>query len=208
MKSNREIAIKECLKWEGGYSNDMADPGGPTNWGITLADARKYWKTTATASDVKAMPQATAIQIYNQKYWMTPQYDCNQLPPGLDLAVFDLGVNSGPGRAKKFLDRCKGPTNTDKINQLMDQREAFLRSLKTFPSFGKGWIRRCKGIRAKALELANAPAIAPEHKTAGGMLAGGAAAAMAWPHYLPWIVGGTIILAIGTWLLVKWLKGK
>lgn len=205
MKSNREEAIKECLKWEGGYTNDSADTGGPTNWGITLADARRYWKKEATATDVRAMPQATAVEIYRQKYWLTSSYNCDNLPAGLDLAVFDWGVNSGPSRAKKSLDKCTGST-VDKINQLMDMREAFLKQLKNFPTFGKGWMRRCKGIRAKALAMANAPVIAPEHKSAGGMVAGGAAAALAWPQYLPWIVGGTIILAVGTWLLVRWLK--
>jgi lysozyme family protein len=78
--SNREAAIKKTLQYEGGYSNHPADPGGPTNWGITIADARKYWKAGATADDVKAMPQSVAVEIYRKRYWDAVGGD--NLPPG------------------------------------------------------------------------------------------------------------------------------
>jgi len=53
---------------EGGYSNHPSDPGGPTNFGITIIDARKYWKPNATAADVCAMPKSAAEDIYRQHY--------------------------------------------------------------------------------------------------------------------------------------------
>lgn len=191
MKSNREIAIKECLKWEGGYSNDMADPGGPTNWGITLADARKYWKTDATAADVRNMPQSSAVDIYRQKYWINPQFNCDNLPSGLDLAMFDFGVNSGPARASKYLALCKGPTTVDKINQLCDQRLYFLQRLKTWPNFGKGWGRRVAGIKAKAIEMAKAEPTSTAPVVAGT----GTATAAAGGIYYYWNEVSTFVIS-------------
>ena len=67
--SNREAAISKTLTYEGGYTNDPRDPGGATNWGITIADANAYWKKGATPADVQAMPKSVAIDIYREKYW-------------------------------------------------------------------------------------------------------------------------------------------
>ena len=126
MINNREACIKETLKWEGGYSNHPSDPGGATNWGITIIDARKYWKANATPADVKAMPLSVAIDIYTKRYWRTPYYDCDKLNAGVDLAVYDFGVNSGPARAKKYLDKAVGGTDQETIKKLCSSRLAFL----------------------------------------------------------------------------------
>src|SRR5262249_23653364 len=139
------------LAHEGGYSNHPADPGGPTNYGITLADARAYWKRDATAADVRAMPRDVARQIYRTKYWTAPPG--THLPAGVDYAVFDYGVNSGIGRAGKVLRRLVGRSdNTSAIDDdviaavwrrppkrlieaICDERLAFLQGLKTWPVF-------------------------------------------------------------------------
>lgn len=212
MRNNREQAIKETLKWEGGYTNHPSDPGGPTNWGITIADAKKYWKKDASASDVKAMPLDVAVSIYTTKYWKTPYYDCDKLDSGVDLTVFDFGVNSGPSRAKKYLDLSIGGSTEETINKLMDKREAFLRSLKTFPVFGKGWINRTKGIRTTALRMARnrpeKPADALKTKTGVGV-ASVSVLGLIYQFgvdYWPWIVGGTIVLGLLTYLYYKGKK--
>jgi hypothetical protein len=87
--NNRDACISITLGYEGGYTNHPSDPGGPTNWGITIHDARMYWKPDATAEDVKAMPKAVAIDIYRQKYWA--KMHCDERPAGCDLVDFDLG---------------------------------------------------------------------------------------------------------------------
>ena len=66
---------------EGGYTNDPRDPGGPTNWGITIYDARKYWKSNASAADVKAMPKSVAEAIYWPHYAVPLCYDTSPLAP-------------------------------------------------------------------------------------------------------------------------------
>lgn len=149
---NRELAIQHTLKYEGGYTNDAADPGGPTNWGITIADARHYWKADAGVADMKAMPLSVAVEIYRKHYWIPVNGDA--LPSGLDFAVFDFGVNSGVSRSLKYLAVTNGTTQ-QRIEQLCDARLQFLMSLKTWANFGKGWGRRVADVKTTALSMAN-----------------------------------------------------
>ncbi len=157
--ANREASIKKTLTYEGGYTNNPADPGGPTNWGITIADARQYWKADADAADVKAMPLSVAIDIYRKHYWLPVNGDT--LPAGLDLAVFDFAVNSGVSRSLAYYAKTTGDTVT-RIEQLCDARLQFLIGLKTWPVFGKGWGSRVADVKQTAKTMANAaPVIAP-----------------------------------------------
>jgi lysozyme family protein len=103
MKDNFEESLRRVLAHEGGYGNHPSDPGGATNWGITIADARMYWKRDATPDDVKAMPRDVAKRIYKAQYW--DKMRCDELPSGVDYAVFDFGVNSGVSRSIKYLER-------------------------------------------------------------------------------------------------------
>ncbi len=174
MQASYPTAIKCVLAHEGGYTNHPADPGGPTNWGITISDARKYWKPNATAADVKAMPLSVAQSIYEKRYWDAQR--CDDLPAGLDYSMFDYGVNSGIGRSGKVLRRLVGlPDNTSVITQevidavkkrdpaelikgMNDERLRFLKSLKTWPTFGTGWGRRVSEVRALSLRMTLAAA--------------------------------------------------
>lgn len=155
---------------EGGFFDHPSDPGGPTNFGITIHDARKHWKSDATAADVRNMPKSVAESIYRKHYAAPMRYD--DLPAGLDYCVLDYGINSGIGRSGKVLRRVLGlPDNTWQVTDevlkavakrdpaalvkaICDERLAFLQRLKTWPVFGKGWGRRVREVRALALELA------------------------------------------------------
>lgn len=137
---------------EGGYTNDPQDPGGPTNYGITIADARMYWKPNASASDVRFMPIDVAKSIYKSKYW--DRMDCDSLPGGVDYCVFDYGVNSGVGRAIRIWEEYKNKSPAATINDISDERLAFLKSLPTWPHFGAGWARRVADVRNYSLVLA------------------------------------------------------
>jgi lysozyme family protein len=76
-------ALARVLDFEGGYSNDVGVPGGPTNWGISIYDARKYWKPKATAAGVRRMPVSVAKDIYLPQALHRPLH-YNELPAGLD----------------------------------------------------------------------------------------------------------------------------
>lgn len=162
-------ALRRLLLHEGGYSNHPSDPGGPTKFGITIHDYRKHVKPDASADDVRAMPLDHAQAIYREKYWKALR--CDELPAGLDYALFDYGVNSGVSRAAKVLQRLLGlPDNgrmsdaviagvaacdaADLIVRLCDERLAFLKSLRTWPVFGTGWGRRVADVRRAALAMA------------------------------------------------------
>lgn len=171
MADRFETCLAEVLKHEGGYSDHPADPGGATNMGITrktLARWRQVTPWTALPKEeVKRLGKAEAGRIYRALYWETCGAD--RLPAGVDLAVFDYAVNSGPDRAIRTLqaavevaiDGVLGPVTLRAaaaaepkalINAISDQRMAFLKRLATFPSFGRGWTSRVGAIRAASLK--------------------------------------------------------
>jgi lysozyme family protein len=186
--SSYDMALARVLKHEGGYTNHPSDPGGPTNFGITLHDYRRYIKSNGTASDVREMKLADAAKIYRARYWDALR--CDQLPAGLDYAVFDYGVNSGTGRAARVMARLLGQAPTGVMTEaamagirsaspqvliarLCDERLAFLKSLRTWPVFGAGWGRRVSDVRRDALAMAKgaagrAPAPAPAQANGKG----------------------------------------
>lgn len=166
--SSYGASLARLLAHEGGYTNHPSDPGGPTNFGITIADYRSYVKADATAADVRAMRLDEAKAIYRSKYWDALR--CDELPAGVDYAVFDFGVNSGIARSARLLQRLAGVDEDGRIGEatlaavrkadaaqligrLCDERLAFLKRLKTWPVFGAGWGRRVAEVRAAALAM-------------------------------------------------------
>lgn len=158
-------AIDRVLRSEGGYVNHPADPGGPTNFGVTIADYRRYVKSDATVADMRAMKVDAAQAIYRTKYWAVMRGDA--LPAGVDYCVFDYAVNSGTGRAPKVLQRVLGVAVTGRMDDatvaaarahdprtlvqaICDERLRFLKGLKTWAVFGAGWSRRVAEVRAAA----------------------------------------------------------
>lgn len=173
MKETYQTAINQVLKSEGGYTNDPHDPGGPTNWGITIADARHYWKADATAEDVQAMPKSVAEEIYQQHYARPVEY--NSLPAGVDFSVLDYAVNSGVSRSVKTLQALVGVEEDGQIgpltlqavgnahpdtliDKIWDQRLAFDQSLSTWSTFGHGWQARINAGRELAHSLSKTQA--------------------------------------------------
>lgn len=157
------------LAHEGGYVDHPSDPGGATNLGVTIGTLSDWLKRPATKAEVKALTPATVAPIYEARYWKAAH--CHELPAGVDYMCFDLAVNSGVGRARKYLQRAAGVNDDGIIGpatmaavkarkpmQLVDSisglREAFYRGLPTFPTFGKGWMRRLSEVTAKAREMA------------------------------------------------------
>jgi lysozyme family protein len=221
--ANFDPCLGLLLVHEGGYSDHPSDPGGPTKFGITIGDYRKYAKPGATPDDIRTMRVEEARAIYKTNYWSAQR--CDALPPGLDYTIFDYGVNSGIGRSGKVLRRILGlPDNTATVNDdvlravakrdlrsliaaVNDERLAFLKGLKTWPVFGNGWNRRVAEVRAAALRMAGAapvPAEAPPpnrggRKTAAAAIAASGAVVAQLMHTVgaqPAIVAAILIVAI------------
>lgn len=168
MKSNFEACFKELLKHEGGFVNHPKDPGGITNLGVTKKTWDEWTGKDNSIDDMKALTPDVVKPLYENRYWDACK--CDDLASGVDYVVFDTAVNSGKVRAIKFLqsvvgavpDGAIGPVTIASANELgarlvverfCDKREAFWRSLTTFDTFGKGWLRRGNEVRNKALEM-------------------------------------------------------
>lgn len=169
MKNNFKHCIPLILSYEGGFVNHPKDPGGATNYGITRATLSRFLDREVDVQDVKDLDVETAKDIYHYMYWNQVKGDC--LPLGVDLFVFDCAVNHGPGRAGKFLqqaigahvDGIIGPETvkvclyadvTQALKDMHKQREIFYKSLNTFKTFGKGWLKRNNHVFAEALTMA------------------------------------------------------
>ncbi len=168
MKANFQKCLSLVLVHEGGFVNHPADPGGATNKGVTLATYRAYVKKNGTVEDLKNITQAQVATVYKKHYWDAVRGD--DLPSGVDYAVFDFAVNSGPGRAAKYLQAVVGVSHDGVIgpatlaavrgadpslviNLLCDRRMAFLQALSTWKTFGKGWSRRVLEVRSEAIKM-------------------------------------------------------
>ena len=153
---------------EGGYVNHSRDPGGATMKGVTQAVYDDYRRRTGQPRrSVRQIADAELAAIYRNEYWDAINGD--NLPAGVDYATFDLAVNSGVGRAARFLQNVLGVVEDGKIGpktiaaiempsfiagKLCDKRLAFLRALNTFTTFGRGWTARVARVKAKAQEMA------------------------------------------------------
>lgn len=152
------------LKFEGGKDDDPVDPGGRTNQGVIQRVYAAYRKGKGLpVRDVFLMENNERDEIYFENYGKRVRFD--ELPPGVNIVVLDGGVNSGPAQSIKWLQRALGlsadgvlgtltmqavmdyPDHDVLINKIVEQREKFLRALKTFYHFGKGWISRINQLR-------------------------------------------------------------
>jgi lysozyme family protein len=162
-----EAALPFILRWEGGFVDHPADPGGRTNKGITQ---RTYnaWRTRQglAGRDVKLIEDAEVHAIYESGYWIPPR--CDLLGQPLDLVQLDTAVNMGPGRAVRFLQQAAGCSVDgdfgpgtqraveacnpgDTVATYCNLREAFYRQIvANKPEQGvflKGWMNRLNSLR-------------------------------------------------------------
>jgi lysozyme family protein len=169
MEANFFKSLEMVLKHEGGFVDHPEDPGGATNKGITHKTYADFLgRPLEDVSELKNIPDEHVQMIYKNGYWDRIKGD--ELPSGVDFSTFDWAVNSGPGRAAKALqkavmvaqDGAIGPmtlgavaeyTPEDIIESIAQQREEFYRALRTFDTFGKGWLRRNEETRDFSLSL-------------------------------------------------------
>jgi lysozyme family protein len=157
MQANYEKCLETILHHEGGYVNHPKDPGGETNLGVT----KRVYEDFGGKKDMKDLLIEDVAPIYEKNYW--GRMKCGDIPSGLDLCVFDFGVNAGTGRSAKYLQTMIGTTadggigpNTlgalanyveevgieGTIRNFQEARQEYYESLSTFETFGRGWTRR------------------------------------------------------------------
>ena len=98
---------EEIVAREGGYVNDPDDPGGATNFGVTIHTLRRLGLDlngdgVVDAADVRALTRAQAVELFITHYWRRPRIDA--LPEMLQPSVFDMYVNAG-SNAVRILQR-------------------------------------------------------------------------------------------------------
>ena len=168
MNRNFDECLSMLLKHEGGFVNHPKDPGGMTNLGITKQVYEEFHGVDIDEEGMRNLKKADVEPIYRSNYWNRCR--CQDLPSGVDWAVFDFAVNAGTGRAAKALQKAVetepdgsiGPLTLMKvknhevvniINRIAIYREQFYRSLSTFDTFGKGWIKRNDTTRRQAIHM-------------------------------------------------------
>jgi lysozyme family protein len=174
-------ALARILVYEGGKVDDIDDPGGRTNQGVTQ---RTYsaWRRSQNLPQqgVYAMADAERDVIYKHGYWDAVRGDA--LPVGVDFVVFDAAVNSGAGQAVKWLQAALGDHYQGQIDgvlgdktlqavedfgdeaaliqEICSRRLATLQRLKTWSTFGRGWSARIANVQKTALSwIDSAPAV-------------------------------------------------
>jgi lysozyme family protein len=166
-------ALDEILHHEGGYANHPADPGGRTNLGVTQRVWEQWTGKPSNEAEMRSLTRSRVAPLYRKNYWDAVEGD--KLPPALALCVFDFAVNAGPHRAARFLQGMVGAAADGKIGPqtlaavtgfihrkglieavklYQEMRRDYYRSLGTFKTFGKGWLRRVAEVEARALEMA------------------------------------------------------
>jgi lysozyme family protein len=165
-----EAALPFILRWEGGFVDHPADPGGRTNKGVTQKVYEAWRRRQGLPQrDVKLIEDAEVQAIYEAGYWLPPR--CDLLAQPLGLVQFDTAVNMGPARAVRFLQRAVGcdadgdfGPGTERavaacdagnaVEKYCNIREAFYRQIvQNNPSqavFLKGWMNRLNSLRREA----------------------------------------------------------
>lgn len=167
--------IAKIFELEGGYSDHPADPGGPTNMGITLKTLEDWRGKKLSTTDVRQLTQSEAAEIYRLRYFDKTR--CGQMPAPVALHVFNTAVMSGPIRAGEIIQRALnsldmpveidgliGPKTLEAIlaapqsdlsQAHHDVYLSYLEGLPHWQTFGKGWSNRMKKIETLAHQLAN-----------------------------------------------------
>ena len=168
MKDNFQKALAAVLVHEGGFSNLKSDPGGMTNLGCTKAVWEEHCGHGVDEKAMRALTPNDVGPLYKTKYWDKVKGD--DLPSGVDYVVFDAAINSGPGRAAKWLQACVGVEPDGGIGpktlaavkafdakQLVDdygkRRLSFMMDLPTWDTFGRGWTRRVLEVTATGEQM-------------------------------------------------------
>lgn len=158
---------------EGGFSNNIHDPGGITQCGVTKRSWEAWVGYSVTEQDMRQLTPAKVAPFYRSQYWNAIHGD--SFPISLALCLFHVAVNAGPKRAATMLQGIVGAVPDGAIGAAtqaavrtwlsargekalveayQDALRAYYHSLSTFEVFGKGWLNRAADVEAQAKGLA------------------------------------------------------
>lgn len=149
------------LSWEGGFANHPQDPGGATMKGVTLATFRQVFGNSKTVNDLKNITDEQWHKVFKQYYWDRWKADRIGSQSIANLVVDWVWASGSHGITKvqellgvkvdgivgeKTLAALNSKDRLQLFNQIFIRRQKFIESLKTYPTFGKGWMRRLRSI--------------------------------------------------------------
>lgn len=155
------------LRGRWAYSDDPDDSGGKTMMGILQREYDAWRRNQGQPLQwVKYITDDELTAIYHAQFWLPVR--ARELPMGVDLAVWDMGVNCGVGTAIKKLqlalglkaDGHLGQITIDAANRadpavlihkISDLRRAYHRACRTFWKHGKNWLERTARIEGRAV---------------------------------------------------------
>jgi len=144
-----EEAMNFVWQWEGGFSNDKDDPGGATNFGITLATARANGLDIdgdgdIDIDDIRKMTPEAAYAVYKNKYWSPIFNAVSDIPWDLAIVAFDAAVNCGPERVVGWVKEAIKQKNPAKA--LNQARRVYYNTIisknPTLRKYKQGWENR------------------------------------------------------------------
>lgn len=182
--ANFNFAHTFSAKYEGGLTNHPNDPGGITNYGVSLRWLKSLGLALGDidgdgdidADDIRALTKQQAADLFKLKFW--DAYNLSDLPEISAAAHYDCVMNTGPRQAtlltqracnalcgpyseKLTVDGAFGPktrafltsfTSKELVVKMIDLRGLFYRDLcvsnPDLKVFERGWLNRCKGLRA------------------------------------------------------------
>jgi lysozyme family protein len=110
MPTDARAYIAAVVAREGGYSNNPADRGGRTRWGVTEAVARAYGYTGGMTD----LPLATATDILLKRYWIEPRFnELDAIDPKIAEKLLDIGVNFGQVWGVRWMQRALNVLNKE-----------------------------------------------------------------------------------------------
>lgn len=137
-------------KFEGGWSDHPADPGGKTMYGITEAVYIAWQKRNGLpVKSIRLIGKSEALAIYRADYWIAA--GCQKVAVGPDRMLYDGAVNSGVSRSVKWFKASIGGPDAQTVKRMAAVRLSFMQSLRIWKTFRGGWARRVATMEAKAL---------------------------------------------------------
>lgn len=169
------LALSHVLEMEGRWTEDPYDPGGPTNYGITLATLAAHRGVAVNAdtfvglkAELRSIAATEVRAIYRARYW--ERCRAAELPAAVALMHFDASVNHGVGAGARMLQAVVGVAIDGEIGpetlaavqraavselvaNYAEARRVRYRGLSHFWRFGRGWLARVDRTLAASLAL-------------------------------------------------------
>jgi len=168
MKINFASSLDLTLSFEDGFRSDPKDMDSASNKGILLQTFRAFYGEEMTKHDLATIEADQIVHIYRRAYW--DKCRCDDLPGGVDCAIFDAAVSHGPSQAAKWLqesifvdmDGIIGPVTIRKarnfhpeiaIHRVSMYRLRYLQTLSMWADIGAKWAERVVDVEYHALDM-------------------------------------------------------